>query len=82
MWRKASQPAAGQYYALIKSFLFRCRGTGMIVQGFAEDDAPSSEGAVRYEWAKCPACGAGHLVDPDTGSLLVHARDTAQFIGF
>lgn len=81
-WRKAGQPAAGQNGGMVKSFLFRCRGTGMTVQGFAEDDAPSSEGAVRYEWVTCPACGWGHLVDPDTGSLLVRTRETAQFIGF
>ncbi|MBI3199692.1 MAG: hypothetical protein HYZ40_19700 [Rhodospirillales bacterium] len=66
---------------MVRSFLFRCRDTGMTVQGFADDDALPAEGAVRYEWVRCPACGAGHLVNPDTGSLLVDAREKAQTIG-
>jgi hypothetical protein len=80
-WLKADRPAIGQNCHMVRSFLFRCRDTGMTVQGFAEDDEPLSEGAVRYEWVKCPACGVGHLVNPDTGSLLVHAREKVQTVG-
>lgn len=81
MWLKADRPAIGQGCCMVKSFLFRCRDTGMIVPGVVEDDTPLPEGTVRYEWVRCPACGTGHLVDPETGSLLVHTHEKVQTIG-
>jgi hypothetical protein len=49
--------------------IFRCVQTGMNVQVWLPDEAPSDR-ADSYEAVTCPACTRLHLVNKTTGKIL------------
>ena len=48
---------------------FRCAGTGLNVQVWLPDEAPTVH-ADSYEAVPCPACARVHLVNKTTGKTL------------
>ena len=49
--------------------IFRCVGTGMNVQVWLPEEAPTDR-ADSYESVNCPACTRLHLVNRITGKIL------------
>jgi hypothetical protein len=49
--------------------IFRCTRTGMNVQVYMPDVAPTDH-PDSYESVTCPACGRIHLINKTTGKLL------------
>lgn len=57
-----------------KPFLFRCPVTGLMVQGYLQNDDRETASQPVYESVECIACGGYHLIDASTGEL-VFGRD-------
>lgn len=60
--------------SFMQPFVFRCPTTGMNVQAFADQDEKPPAGEARYRMTECLACRGFHLVDPETGELMLDRR--------
>jgi len=61
--------ARSRQYGKMPKHIFRCAGTGLNVQVWLPDEAPTVH-ADSYEAVTCPACARVHLVNKTTGKTL------------
>jgi hypothetical protein len=52
------------------AILFRCPTTGLQTQGWIAEELDERSDANEFVGVDCVACGAVHLVNPQTGELL------------
>jgi hypothetical protein len=77
-WKSSSRFEAGQsdlaiprHHTKMSKLIFRCVRTGMSVQVWLPETAPTdSDNANSYEAVTCPACARMHLVNKTTGRTL------------
>jgi hypothetical protein len=66
-----SDPAISRQHVDMSKLIFRCVRTGLSVQVWLPEAAPTeSDNANSYEAVTCPACARMHLVNKTTGRML------------